>query len=119
MNDSADIKSAADRLRDSLRTLETALDPLMQKITTLEKQAAEAGDFDTDRAALARDLDAAVAREAELKEREAELQERDLAYQTREKEFELLAGDTTRELDRVIEQVQVALGRDDDKSERG
>lgn len=113
MNDSADIRVAADRLRDSLRTLEGALDPIVQKLTKLEKQALEAGDFETDRAALARDLDASVAREAELKEQEAEYRERDAQYKAREKEFAALAEETTQELDRVIRQVQEALGQDD------
>lgn len=117
MNDSADIKMAADRLRDSLRTLESALDPLMEKINVLEKQALEAGDFETDRAALARELDQTASREAELKEREAEYKARDAAYKEREKEFAALAEETTQELDRVIRQVQDALGQDDTSGE--
>ena len=104
MNDSADIKMAAGRLNDSLRSLEAALGPMLEKINRLEKQALEAGDFETDRAALARQLDEAAAREDQHKKLEAE-------FKQREDEFSALADETTRELDRVIAQVKQALGQ--------
>lgn len=99
MNDSADIKIAADRLQQALRKLEDSLDPLLNKVGRLEKIASEADDFGKDRAALARKLDEAAAREEAFREKEAE--------------FSALADETTEELDRVIQQVKVALGRAD------
>ena len=98
MNDSADMKLAADRLQQALRKLEDSLDPLIAKVGTLEKKASEADDFGKDRAALARQLDDAAAREAAFKQKEAE--------------FSALANETTDELDRVIRQVKVALGQE-------
>lgn len=98
MNDSADIKIAADRLVEALTKLESSLDPLLEKVGRLEKQAEESGDFTKDRAKLARELDAATAREKEFEEKEAE--------------FSALADETTTELERVIRQVQQALGQD-------
>lgn len=98
MNDSADIKLAADRLQQALRKLEDSLDPLLTKVGSLEKKASEADDFGKDRAALARQLDEAAAREAAFKEKEAE--------------FSALADETTDELDRVIRQVKIALGQE-------
>lgn len=97
MNDSADIKIAADRLQEALRKLETSLDPLLEKVGRLEKVAVESEDFTKDRAKLARELDASAAREKEFEEKEAE--------------FSALADETTSELERVIRQVQLALGR--------
>ena len=105
MNDSADIKAAADRLGESLRSLEDALGPMLEKLTKLEKKVEESGDFEADRASLARKLDEAVAREEEFKDRDAE-------FKQREAEFSALADETTRELDRVIRQVKQALGQD-------
>lgn len=105
MNDSVDIKAAADRLGDSLRTLEEALGPMLEKMSKLEKQAQEAGDFEADRSALARKLDDAAAREADFEKMQAE-------FKAREEEFSSLADETTRELDRVIRQVKDALGQE-------
>ncbi len=100
MNDSADIKLAADRLQQALGKLEDSLDPLLEKVARLEKIAGEAGDFGKDRASLARQLDDAAAREKAFEEKEAE--------------FAALADETTNELDRVIRQVKMALGRADE-----
>ena len=105
MNDSADIKIAADRLQQALRQLEDSLDPLLAKVGRLEKVASEADDFGKDRANLARKLDEAAAREEAFKEKEAE--------------FSALADETTGELDRVIRQVKMALGSVDNPGNTG
>ncbi len=104
MNDSADIKFAADRLQEALKKLEGALDPLLEKVGRLEKTAIEAEDFGKDRASLARRLDESAVREKEFEEKEAE--------------FSALAEETTSELDRVIRQVKQALGRVGDDAGR-
>lgn len=97
MNDSADIKTAANRLQSALRKLEGSLSPLVDKVTRLERIAQEAESFEADRASLAEQLDSAKSREAEFAEREAE--------------FAALAEDTQRELDTVIAHVQQTLSR--------
>lgn len=96
MNDSADIKIAIDRLQEALQKLETSIDPLLQKVSDLEKIASESEGFNADRAQLAQKLDMSAAREK--------------AFEARELEFAALAKDTTQELDRVIGQVRRALG---------
>ena len=95
MNDSVDIKTAADRLQSALKNLEGSLTPLLDKVGKLERIASEAESFETDRASLAASLDQAKSREAE--------------YEAREAEFKDLADATTQELDTVIRQVQKAL----------
>ena len=96
MNDSADIKTAADRLQSALRSLEGSLSPLLDKVNRLEVEAKEAETMNEDRAELAAKLDASKAKEE--------------GYAAREKEFNVLADETTQELDRVIRQVRTALG---------
>lgn len=96
MNDSADIKTAADKLQSALRSLEGSLSPLLDKVSRLETQAKEAETMGADRADLA----------AKLDESKAQAQ----SYAEREKEFSALADETTQELDRVIRQVRTALG---------
>ena len=96
MNDSADIKTAADRLQSALRSLEGSLSPLLDKVSRLEAEAKEAETMNEDRAELAAKLDASKAKEE--------------GYAAREKEFNALADETTQELDRVIRQVRTALG---------
>jgi len=59
MNDSADMKMAADRLQNALRSLEGALDPLLERVGVLEASAKEAATLSEDRAALASQLDEA------------------------------------------------------------
>jgi len=49
MNDSADIKTAANRLQTALSNLEESLSPLLEKVTRLERVAQEAESFKTDR----------------------------------------------------------------------
>ena len=98
MHDSADMKTAADRLQNALRSLEGALNPLLDRVSVLEASAKEAATLSEDRAALATKLDEAKARSEE--------------FEIREKEFNLLADETTGELDRVIRQVRAALGED-------
>ena len=97
MNDSADIKMAVDRLQDALQKLEGSLEPLLSRAQKMEKIVNEAEDFARDRAALAHQLDLSKAREKD--------------FEAREGEFSILASETTTELDRVIHQVKVALGR--------
>jgi len=98
MNDSADMKVAADRLQNALRSLEGALDPLLERVSVLERSAKEAATLSEDRASLASELDEAKAKTE--------------AFDAREKEFNVLADETTAELDRVIRQVRQALGED-------
>lgn len=98
MNDSADMKMAADRLQNALRSLEGALDPLLERVSFLEAEAKETATLSEDRAALASQLDEAKAKSE--------------SFDAREKEFNLLADETTAELDRVIRQVREALGED-------
>ena len=100
MNDSVDIKTAADRLQSALKNLEGSLTPILDKVTQLERIAAESESFKSDRAAMAASLDTAKSREAEFSAREAE--------------FTQLADATTKELDTVIRQVQKALSKDGD-----
>ena len=96
MAQSTAVKEAADRLLKVLKTLEIALDPLVARVTTLERELANTKSFENDRSRLASELDAAAAREAE--------------YKQREQEFSRLANETTAELDNVIAQVQRTLG---------
>ncbi len=126
MNDSADIKLAADRLTDALSQLEGTVRPLMSRINELEKMAREAQSFESDRADLARQLDQSEARavdfesrEEDFKSREADFQSREAAFQSREAEFQSreeqiseLAAQTRQELNSVIQQVRDALGQD-------
>lgn len=96
MNDSADIKTAADKLQSALRALEGSLTPLLDRVNRLETANKEAETMGVDRAALAAKLDESTAKEE--------------GYAAREKEFNALAAETTQELDRVIRQVRTALG---------
>jgi len=48
MNDSADMKTAADRLQKALRSLEGALDPLLARVSDLETRVNEAKTLDED-----------------------------------------------------------------------
>lgn len=96
MNDSADIKTAADKLQSALRALEGSLSPLLDKVNRLESEAKETETMSIDRANLAAKLDESTAKEE--------------SYAAREKEFNVLADETTQELDRVIRQVRTALG---------
>ena len=98
MTDSHDIKIAANRLQEALRSLEAALDPLVARVTQLEKMASVAQDFEADRANLAGRLDEAATREKE--------------FQAHEAEFNALAEETTQELDRVIGQVKKVLDQE-------
>ena len=98
MNDSADMKMAADRLQNALRSLEGALDPLLDRVSVLEASVKEAASLSEDRAALASQLDEARAKSD--------------SFEEREKELNRLADETTAELDRVIRQVRQALGED-------
>lgn len=95
MNDSADIKTAANRLKAALAALDDSLGSAMNRMTALEKVAKEAETFQEDRAQLATLLDESTAKEAVFVEREAE--------------FKALADSSTRELDAIISQVQQAL----------
>ena len=95
MNDSADIKMAANRLQQALRTLEGSLNPLLERVSRLESSARETETLKQDRVSMAADLDNAKAREQ--------------SFAAREAEFNALADETTQELDRVIRQVRGAL----------
>lgn len=103
MNDSVDIKTAQQKLQKALKSLEGSLTPLLSRIDSLEAQASEAGAFSEDRSRLASELDLA----------QANLSEAQTKFKAREQEFESLADETTKELDRVIKQVRAALGQDE------
>ena len=119
MNDSADIKLAADRLSEAIGSLEGVLGPMVSRIAKLEKMASEAQNFEADRADLARQLDQSEARavdfdsrETEFKEREAAFAQKEAAFENRESEVAELAAETRRELNHVISQVRAALGQE-------
>ncbi len=96
MTQTSTVKDAANRLQQALKKLENSLGPMIDKVSTLERQSEDAQSFKEDRARLAAQLDEAAAREKSFKEREAE--------------FSKLADETTRTLDSVISQVVHALG---------
>lgn len=103
MNDSVDIKTAQQKLQKAIKNLEGSISPLLSRIDSLESQVNEAGAFSEDRSRLASELDLA----------KANLSEATTKFKTREQEFESLADETTKELDRVIKQVRAALGQDE------
>ena len=88
-------KDAAERLQRALTSLSLSLDPLVKQVGELEKNAVDNQHFETDRARLASDLDAAKARED--------------AYKARENDVAQLADETAKELESVIAQVLHAL----------
>lgn len=90
------IKDAADRLQRALKNLKVSLDPLVDRIGTLEQKNTDAKNNDADRARLAGELDELKSEHDSLKSREAE--------------FTKLAGETTQELDAVISEVMRVLG---------
>lgn len=97
MNDSADmtktdIAGAAEALSDSLRQLESSLDPVLASVKTLKSQAREAEVLSEDRVKLAAKLDEALE-----------------ARKVREAEFETLSRQTREELDATITALQQAL----------
>jgi len=99
MNDSADIKAAAQSLNAALEKLEQVISPVLTNYRDLKSQSAESESFAQDRARLAAELDSAKAE-----------QEKVMAHMTaRERELDILANETTQELDRVIRHVQVAM----------
>jgi len=112
MNDSADIKAAADRLQSALKSLEGSLSPLLDKVTRLETEVKEAETMSADRAELAAKLDSSTAKEedSELAAKLDSSTAKEEDFAAREKEFNALADETTQELDRVIRQVRTALG---------
>lgn len=99
MNDSADIKDAAESLNAALEKLEHAISPVLSKYQDLKAQNIESESFSKDRARLAAELDNAKAEQEKLL----------TGMSAREKELDALANETTQELDRVIRHVQVAL----------
>ncbi len=98
MSDSADIKAAADRLKNALESLEQSIGPKMAEFSRMEKLAAESENFAEDRSKLAQKLDDAMANEEN--------------FRAREEDFQRLAKETTAELDQVIGQVRNVLERD-------
>ena len=98
MADSADIRSAAERLNQALQGLEKSLIPMLENYSRLEKTAIESESLAEDRTRLAQELDQSKARE-------------DL-FKSREEDFNRLAGETTAELDQVISKVRTVLERD-------
>lgn len=110
-------REAADRLQQALKSLEGALDPLLVRVQELEQDAlahqsvlathaaalearegeiSDTKNFESDRARLATELDAAKAREEQYKAREGDVAK--------------LANETSAELESVISQVLLALG---------
>jgi len=98
MSENANIRLAADRLQEALKSLEGSLGPLLQEVKDLRTAANEAESFKADRTDLAKQLDESKAREETFVERE--------------KEFSNLADETMSELDRVIQQVKDVLGHE-------
>ncbi len=98
MSDSADIKTAAEKLNLSLKNLERVLSPMVEDYAKCKKIAAESKSFVEDRSRLAQELDDAKAKET--------------SFQSREAEFSRLASETTAELDQVIAKVRNVLERD-------
>jgi len=97
MNDSADIKMAAERLANALEKLEQNLDPMLAEFSRLERVASESEGFASDRTRLATELDEAKALQGQ--------------YRDREEEFRRMAGQTKSELDQAITQVKNVLER--------
>ncbi|MBL4870160.1 MAG: DUF4164 family protein [Robiginitomaculum sp.] len=89
-------REAADRLVRALSSLEQSLEPMIARMSELEKGSEDSKTFEQDRARLASDLDDAQAREKNYKDREAEMS--------------ALAHETTAEMDSVISQVLHILG---------
>lgn len=104
MTDSADISDAAKRLQLALSKLEGKLDPILSKVARLEAQTQEASVFTQDRARLASELD-------EAKSKNEQFATRIETAAAREIEFAQLAEVTTQEIERVINDVERALGR--------
>ena len=112
-NSGAAVKEAANRLQRAIKTLETSLNPIVSKVSELERQAEAAKSFEGDRSRLASELDEAKVREEESKARDEQAKARENEFIEREKEFSDLAHETTAELDAVISQVLHALGDGD------
>lgn len=98
MNDSADIRVAAEKLNAALKNLEAAFDPVLADLSNLRAFKSESENFVEDRAKLAQALDESKAKQVQ--------------YDGRETEFRRLADETTAELDQVIAKVQNVLERD-------
>lgn len=97
MDDSADMTAtdlagAAKALKEALGKLETSMDPMLSRFTSLSGQAQEAALLSEDRVKLAAQLDEALE-----------------ARQAREAEFEALSRQTRQELDATIATLQQAL----------
>ena len=97
MDNPTDIRDAANRLQSALNSLEGAIEPLIQKVNTLERAAKESGNFEADRSSLVAKLDEAKAREDVYKERQGMMS--------------MLADETTKEIDRAIKEVQSVLAQ--------
>jgi uncharacterized coiled-coil DUF342 family protein len=109
MSDNADISLAADRLTSAVSLLESRLSDVVSRLNRLEQEKASADDyrdeaesFKTDRVKLAQKLDESTAEIAELKKREEK-------FRAKEAEFNALARETAKELERVIGQVRHAM----------
>ena len=93
------LSAAAERLSDAVRALDSALDPVLARLSRAEARAQDAEqrvgaseDSAKDRARLATELDAAIAR----------AQQAENAQEARETEFAQLSADTRAELDATI-----------------
>lgn len=99
MNDSADIKAAADSLQSALSKLESAIDPFLRRLSQLQVESTESESFSQDRARLASQLD-------DIKSEKMDLEQK---MSSREKEFAAVAAESTQEINSVIKTVQIAL----------
>tara|TARA_R110002020_G_scaffold5185_2_gene21961 strand:- start:452 stop:766 length:315 start_codon:yes stop_codon:yes gene_type:complete len=99
MNDSADIKTAAQSLQSALKKLEGAIDPFLNNYAKLQSDSSESESFTQDRARLASELDDVKSEKEELEKKMA----------SREKEFAAVAAESTQEINSVIKTVQTAL----------
>ena len=89
---STSVKGAADRLAAALGTLESALDPVLARLSRAETRLSETEGFGEDRARMAEELDAAKADAEGLQAR----------LKAREDEFAALSSETRQELDATI-----------------
>lgn len=106
------VKGAADRLQRALTSLSAALTPLKSRLDALETQSAGQSRLEEDRRKLSGELDNAMADAKAAKQGEADAKARAEQLLEREAEFSKLADETMQEMDRVISQVKLALGKD-------
>ncbi|WP_017931681.1 hypothetical protein [Robiginitomaculum antarcticum] len=111
-NDAISVKGAADRLQRAVASLSAALTPIKSRIDALETQHAGQSRLEEDRRKLSGELDSAMADANLAKKGEADAKARAEQLLEREAEFSKLAEETMQEMDMVISQVKLALGKE-------